>query len=224
MTHDEVNAHQVDWERGMSDTNTPVPPQDMRESEGKIHRADTVPPPADGESHYSAATVVREAPPEVLAAIRQHKALKAAASPPVELPPPPRVPRLEQPATLPDLSLLPAPAVARENPASPSLVRSADTPFPKLTDEAPSARLPPDGVAEEEDEPMTRLHISADHPIVPLGAPLAPMGRPGDQGEVPWWATPAQVPDTRRDVFAWTIAVAVGLTVLVAVVAWLRGS
>jgi hypothetical protein len=118
-----------------------------RDSEGQIFRADTVPPPASGDA-YSAATVVREAPPEMLAAIRERKKLKeASAKPdprsdhrhdssakagprvapvvPLQLPPEPKVPRFnfhvedeDQDREL-DWDVPPMPShVAQEEPAS----------------------------------------------------------------------------------------------------------
>jgi hypothetical protein len=57
---------------------------DALNSEGHIHRADTVPPPNSGDA-YSAETVVREAPPEVLAAIRERRKEQAAAEKPQPL-------------------------------------------------------------------------------------------------------------------------------------------
>ncbi len=56
------------------------------DSEGDVFRADTVPPPASGDA-YSAETVVREAPAEVLAAIKKRKRDEALA-----IPQPPRLP------------------------------------------------------------------------------------------------------------------------------------
>jgi hypothetical protein len=61
---------------------------DEQDSDRKIYIADTVPPPAGGDA-YSAATVVREAPPEVLEAIRQRSVARAEQA--ASSKPPPRV-------------------------------------------------------------------------------------------------------------------------------------
>ncbi len=74
----------------MTQPKDPALKNNSTDSEGRINRADTVPPPPSGDA-YSAATVVREAPPEVLAAIRERKKQAALAQP--KLPPAPALPK-----------------------------------------------------------------------------------------------------------------------------------
>jgi hypothetical protein len=103
-----------------------------------------------------------------------------------------------------------------------------ESPVPDVFDEAALSDGVPDLRADRDvdDQAMTQLHASVGQPVIPMASPLAPLGRLRGEGgnEAPWWATPAALPAPGRNVFAWTIAVAVGLTVLVAMIAWLRAT